>query len=313
MREVPGNVAAPPKPTVSERSAPGSRSSPDRSDRRPPSWGWLAVGIVAVIALVAAVRWARGEEQGHEIGADPPVGPERLVVRVIATYPHDTEAFTQGLLWHEGHLYESTGLHGRSTVREVDLETGEVLRRREVGRDYFAEGMALVGGELIQLTWQEERAFVYRVGDFSPVREIPYDGEGWGLTYDGTHLVMSDGSDHLTFRDPRTLAVARRVRVHDMRGAIEDLNELEHVDGAIWANVWQTNHILRIDPRTGRVTAMVDAAHLLTDEEEMRADVLNGIAWVPEREHFLITGKNWPHLFEVEFVPRGRGRRDAGR
>lgn len=301
MREVQASVAKPPKSPASARSS-----------SRPPSWGWLAAGVALVIAAIVIVRWARSASDGGTSVSDPEVAPERLVVRILETYPHDPEAFTQGLLWHEGRLYESTGLHGHSTLREVELETGRVLRTHALGRDYFAEGLALVGDELIQLTWQEEIAFVYRVGDFSPLRRIPYDGEGWGLSYDGTHLVMSDGSDQLTFRDPATLRVVRRVTVHDMRSSIDQINELEHVGGMVWANVWQTHRILRIDTRNGRVTGMVDAAHLLTDEEELEADVLNGIAWIPEREHFVITGKNWPHLFEVEFVPRSRAR-DAGR
>lgn len=298
-----------------ERTAPAK--PPSRPPPPRPSLGWLALAVVAVIAAVAWARMGRddgGDEEPHEIGAGAgtgaPAAPERLVARVIHTYPHAPDAFTQGLLWHEGHLYESTGLHRRSSVREVDLESGEVLRRRDIeDPQIFAEGLARVGDRLFQITWQENRAFVYGLRDFSPIREFTYEGEGWGLCFDGEHLVMSDGSDRLFFRDPETFEVERTVHVRDRGRPVDQLNELECVDGAVWSNVWQTDQILRIDPATGRVTAIVDARGLLTEEEQLDADVLNGIAWIPERGHFVITGKEWPHLFEVELVPRA-GRRD---
>ncbi len=227
-----------------------------------------------------------------------------LRVRVVRRYPHDTSAFTQGLLWHDGHLYESTGLRGRSTLRKVQLETGEVLERRDVDRAHFAEGLALVRDRLIQLTWRSGLAHVWSVDGFRHQGTIEYDGEGWGLCYDGQHLVMSDGSARLTFRDPETFREVRHVTVRKNGRAVPDLNELECVDGAVWANVWQSDEILRIDPANGRVTGVVDASGLLTDSERRRADVLNGIAWIPERNRFVITGKNWPHLFEIELDPR---------
>ncbi|MCB9597598.1 MAG: glutaminyl-peptide cyclotransferase [Sandaracinaceae bacterium] len=228
---------------------------------------------------------------------------EALSVHVIQRFPHDPDAFTQGLLWHDGHLYESTGLRGHSTVREVALETGEVLRRRSIERRLFGEGLARVDDQLIQLTWQAGQAHVWSIDGFEHRRTFSYDGEGWGLCYDGHHLVMSDGSERLSFRDPQTFRVDHVVRVRDDRGFVEQLNELECVDGVVWANVWQTDRIVRIDPATGRVTGSVDASDLLTLSERFDADVLNGIAWIPERGHFVITGKQWPWLFEVDFVP----------
>lgn len=268
------------------------------------------LGVVALVVVGVALSQLGSSEPtaGQDLVEHPamdtrPAPPERFRVRVVRRYPHDTSAFTQGLLWHEGHLYESTGLRGRSTLRKVDLETGEVLRRRDLDRALFAEGLALVGTRLIQLTWQSGQAHVWNLEDFRHERTFRYQGEGWGLCHDGQHLVMSDGSSRLVFREPDTFRAVREVTVRREGRALRQLNELECVDGAVWANVWQTDELVRIDPASGRVTAVVDASGLLSDEEELDVDVLNGIAWIPERQRFVITGKLWPHLFEVELVP----------
>jgi glutaminyl-peptide cyclotransferase len=232
--------------------------------------------------------------------------PERLTVQVLSIRPHDPEAYTQGLVWHAGALYESAGQYGVSTLRQVDPETGEVRRRVALGREYFAEGLALVGDHLLQLTWQEGVAFVWRLADFQKTGEHGYAGEGWGLCYDGKRLVMSDGSDRLTFRDPATFAPLGELRVTRGAKPVDRLNELECADGAIWANVWLDDEIVKIDPTTGKVTAVVDASGLLTPRERIRAEVLNGIAYNPQSKTFFVTGKLWPKLFEVKFVPAGR-------
>jgi glutaminyl-peptide cyclotransferase len=227
---------------------------------------------------------------------------EQLRVQVVKAYPHDRGAFTQGLLLHQGTLYESTGQVGQSSLRQVEVETGRVIRKVDVPQPYFAEGLALVGERLIQLTWQHGRAFVYDRRTLTRQNEFTYQGEGWGLCYDGTSLVMSDGSANLTFRKPADFSVARTLRVTLDGRPFAQLNELECVGGAVYANVWQTDTIVRIDPASGQVTQRINAANLLSPLERTGVDVLNGITFDPADKTFLITGKYWPKLFRVTFV-----------
>lgn len=230
----------------------------------------------------------------------------RLIPEVINVYPHDADAFTQGLLWHEGYLYESTGLFGESTLRRVDLRTGEPLQLLSIDGAYFAEGLALVDEKLIQLTWKAGRAFVYDFATLERIDAIEYDGEGWGLCYDGRYLFMSDSSAYLSVRDAKSFALIFRGAV-TYQGQIiapQLLNELECVGEYIYANAWNTDFIFRIDKWTGDVTAVIDASALLTDAEKAdltAGSVLNGIAWNPESETFFLTGKKWPKIFEVSF------------
>lgn len=231
--------------------------------------------------------------------------PERLGFRVVAEYPHDPSAFTQGLLIHDGVLYESTGQYGRSELRRVAPETGEVLLRRQLPDHLFGEGLALVPGtpdRLIQLTWQEEIALVWDRESLTALGELRYRGEGWGLTWDGERLVMSDGSAWLSFREPGGFTELARVEVTLEGRPLAGINELEWAEGALWANVWGSESVVRIDTATGEVTAVADLAaleELLPREESRGIDVLNGIAWWPERGTFLVTGKLWPRAFEV--------------
>ena len=190
-------------------------------------------------------------------------------------------------------------------MRRVELESGRVEARTPIEGPLFAEGLARVGGQLFQLTWQHGKAFVWELGSFKKVRELTYEGEGWGLCYDGRSLVMSDGSDRLVFRDPDTFGARSAVAVKLGGAPLRNLNELECAGGAVYANIWQDDHIARIDPRTGAVTAWIDASGLLGRDERRGADVLNGIALLPDRGTFLLTGKLWPRTFEVKFVPRG--------
>lgn len=230
--------------------------------------------------------------------------PERLTVEVVATFPHDPAAFTQGLEVAAGRLYESTGVVGASSLREVDLETGEVIRYRPIPEPYFAEGLTAVGDELWQLTWRRGVLFRWDRASFEPLGEFSYQGEGWGLCRAGDALYMSDGTATLARRDPATFALLSKVEVRDADGPVTRLNELECVDETVYANIWQTDRIVGIDPKSGRVTATIDASSLRPRLPRGGAgvDALNGIAYLPERGTFLLTGKYWPLAFEVRFV-----------
>lgn len=220
--------------------------------------------------------------------------------RVVAVYPHDRRAFTQGLEYVDGILYEGTGLVGRSSLRKVKLETGEVLQHLSLEPQYFGEGITVWRDQIVQLTYQHELGFVYDRKTLKRRRTFRYTGEGWGLANDGTSLVMSDGTATLRFLDPKTLAVIRRLPVHDAGVPVHRLNELELIRGEIWANVWQTNRIARISPKTGAVTGWVDLTGLLDPRDARGTDVLNGIAYDRRRDRVFVTGKLWPKLFEIE-------------
>jgi glutamine cyclotransferase len=222
---------------------------------------------------------------------------------VIRAYPHDPAAYTQGLLYRDGFLYESTGLHGRSSLRKVRLETGEVLQQRLVDPVHFAEGLSEWKGQLIQLTWRSNVAFVYDANTFAPRRTFSYAGEGWGLTHDGKRLVLSDGTDQLRFLDPDSFRELGRVKVSDRGAAVRDLNELEYVRGEVYANVWHTDRIARISPETGRVTGWIDLRGLMSSGYKLDAEaVLNGIAHDAAGNRLFVTGKLWPRLFEIQVV-----------
>ena len=273
-------------------------------------------GLAAL--LIAAFAFACADSTDSTVKATPPTLPatasgastrdpsatvEQLRVEVISRRPHDRGSFTEGLEIAGGRLYESSGLRGESTLREVDARTGAVARKIDIDNQYFGEGIAVVDDRIIQLTWQEHTAFVYRLSDFSKVTTFSYDTEGWGLCDDGSRLVMSDGTNQLYFRDRSTFAVTGKVSVTENGTPIDQLNELECVDGQVYANVWQTDTIVRIDPASGKVTAVINASGLL-GADAGAVDVLNGIAYDPTTKTFLITGKLWPTMFEVRFVPR---------
>lgn len=273
----------------------------------------LSIVILAIVAPLTACRGDAAPRLDAQTSPSmsptaAPKDPERLTVRVLARYPHDREAFTQGLLWHDGKLYESTGLYARSSLRRVDLATGKVEAQTPLPPQLFGEGLALANDQLVQLTWQEGRALRWKRDGLAPDGEWRYDGEGWGLVFDGRRFVQTDGSSRLTFRDAKTFAPTGTLNVTDGERSIGLLNELELVDGALYANIWTTDEIVRIDPISGLVTARIDASPL---HEELRGQgivddaVLNGIAWRPETKTFLLTGKLWPTLFEVQLVPVG--------
>ncbi|WP_218934743.1 glutaminyl-peptide cyclotransferase [Rosistilla ulvae] len=224
--------------------------------------------------------------------------------QVVNVYPHDAGAFTQGLAVADGRMYEGTGQYGTSSLRRVDLATGNVLQSISLNRDLFGEGITVWKDSIIQLTWKKRRAFVFDRETFQHRKTLRYAGEGWGLTHDGTHLIMSDGSPRLRFLDPDTFKELRQITVHDGRRRIDDLNELEFVEGEIFANVWYNDSIARISPQDGRVLGWIDLHALWpANQRPSREHVLNGIAYDRDAKRLFVTGKNWPKLYEVRIVP----------
>lgn len=220
---------------------------------------------------------------------------------VVNSWPHDPKSFTQGLIFHDGSLYESAGLYGESTLRRVELQTGRVLKKVDVPPQYFAEGMTLFRGKIYQLTWQEKKAFIYNSETFEREGTFSFDGEGWGLTHDGESLILSDGTNQLRFLDPETFAVKRTISVFDQKKPLRELNELEYVKGEIYANVWKRDRVARIDPKTGALTGWIDFTGLLPLAERGGDSdaVLNGIAYDEKGDRLFVTGKLWPKLFEI--------------
>lgn len=272
------------------RRAAASRRRFDPSLRR-----FLALSFI-VLQLVGCGRTAPPKPQ-----TDVPV----YTYEVVNTWQHQRNAFTQGLVYLDGELLESTGLNGQSSLRRVDLKTGNVLQRAEVPSQYFAEGLAALNGKLYQLTWQARKGFIYDLHSFQPEGEFTYSGEGWGLTTDGHWLIMSDGTDQIRFIDPNTFKEDHRITVTQRGQPVNRLNELEYVKGEIFANVWTTDEVVRIDPATGQVVGVIDFTGLLPQQDrEADTDVLNGIAYDPVGDRLFVTGKKWPKLFEVRLKPK---------
>jgi glutaminyl-peptide cyclotransferase len=265
---------------------------------RKPALLWFSaiLGILVVI----------GCDQGWSGFVSP--GRDAVAVydySVVNVYPHDPEAFTQGLVFRDGFLYESTGLNGRSTLRKVRLETGEVVNKRILDATYFAEGLTAWGNRLIQLTWKSNTGFIYDLETFVLQKTFRYSGEGWGIAHDGARLIMSDGTSKLRFLDPETLLETRQLVVVLNEKPVDNLNELEVVEGKIFANVWRSSEILIISPMTGRVTGRVDLRGLLSAAGRMQpVDVLNGIAYDARHKRLFVTGKLWKYLFEIRLKPR---------
>jgi glutamine cyclotransferase len=248
------------------------------------------VVLLAIVFCAVMLRHA----QAQRAQPTPVYGYE-----VVKVYPHDREAFTQGLLFRDGVLYESTGLNGKSSLRKVQLETGKVLQQVPVDARYFAEGLTDWGTRLVQLTWNTNIGFVYDLASFKQQQTFSYTGEGWGLARDDRRLIMSDGTSTLRFLDPQTLKVTGQVQVTDGNVPVRDVNELEYVDGQVYANVWLTDRIAIISPDTGRVTAWLNLAGLMSKSGLSGDAVLNGIAYDAPRKRLFVTGKLWPSLFEI--------------
>jgi glutaminyl-peptide cyclotransferase len=266
------------------------------------------VNSVLLLVLAVAVAAASGFSSSLTRRAPGPTAVAQY--RVVHVFPHDPEAFTQGLVYFDGFLYEGTGLNGRSSIRKVRLENGEVLQIQKLDPQYFGEGIAILGNSLFELTWQAELGFIYDRRTFQRTGTFTYKGEGWGLTQDGKRLIMSDGSSYLRFIDPVTRKEVSRLQVRDGGKPVERLNELEYVKGEVLANVWQTERLARISPKTGQVLGWVDLSGLLSAREAQTVDVLNGIAYDAEHDRLFVTGKLWPKLFEIKVVespsPPGR-------
>ncbi len=269
-------------------------------------YAWLAVTLVIIAVAVVGIYhfgWVRPADEEASL---PREMTGRMTYEVVQVYPHDPQTFTQGLIFEDDIFYESAGLYGQSSLRKVDLATGEVLQQVDLPAVYFAEGLTAWGDQLIQLTWQEHRGFVYDKNSFSQVGVFEYATEGWGLTQDGERLIMSDGTSTLYFLDPETFEVLDRVTVTDQGREIVNLNELEWIRGEVFANIWQTDDIVRIDPETGEVLGWIDLTGLLPEEERSpETNVLNGIAFDSQDNRLFVTGKLWPRLYEIRLAPVG--------
>ena len=257
-----------------------------------------------VVYHVVAYRGGEAQDRAGEFAVMASRRPVRYTHQVVKTYPHNNDAYTQGLLWHNGYLYESTGLEGHSSLRRVELKTGHPIVTSLLDANLFGEGLALLNGKLYQITWQNNKAFVYDVNTFEKCGEFDYPGEGWGLTTDGKYLYMSDGSEKIYVVDPATFRRLRTIEVYSDESKVELINEMEWIKGEIWANIYTTDTIVRIDPETGAVNGVIDMSGLL-DRKDITpsTDVLNGIAYDEASGRTYVTGKNWNKLFEIVVTP----------
>ncbi len=266
-------------------------SPPSPGQWRTLRWLIVVAGVFLAGGAVCLFAWERG--------------PATYGYRVVNTYPHDAGAYSQGLVVHDGKLIEGTGRTGRSSLRRVELESGRVLEKHDLHPSIFGEGVTVFDGKIYQLTWKAGGCFVYDPETFQEVGRFRYQGEGWGLTHDGTNLIMSDGSSALQFRDPKTFKLLRRVWVKSSGRPVAQLNELEYINGEVWANVWKQDYIIRINPETGDVIGWINLADLYPRRLRAERDfVLNGIAYDAENGRIFVTGKSWPKLYEIEVVPQ---------
>jgi len=271
--------------------------------------GWILPAGVFLFWMIAVFAAFGAGREGTPDGSKKPPGRGGetrgaqaipvLAAKVVKTYPHDVHAFTQGLEYHDGFLYESTGRTRQSSLRKVELESGRVVQKVELGGEYFGEGLTIFHGKIYQLTWLSAKGFVYDLKSFAKLGEFPFYGEGWGLAHDDADLILSDGTNTLRFIDPEKFAVVRTLAVYAGGEAVTNVNELEVIGGDIYANVWHARRIARIDARTGEVKAWIDCAAIAAQEEKEPEGVLNGIAYDAARKRLFVTGKDWAHVFEV--------------
>ncbi len=269
------------------------------------SSGKLYPVILLQVILAAAVSCASLPGDNYKSTEPTSQSVQSYKFTVVNAYPHDRNASTQGLAFENGVLYEGTGQYGESSLRRVDLKTGEVLQVHNLPLEHYGEGITIFGDNIIQLTWQSHKGFVHNKDSFEVLRDFPYDTEGWGITTDGKRLIMSDGSSTLYFLEPDTLKVTYQIQVYDNDKAISRLNELEYIDGKIYANIWLTDDIAIINPGNGRVTGWIDLTGLLPPQSDGNpVGVLNGIAYDNKKSRLFVTGKLWPKLFEIKLVPK---------
>lgn len=264
----------------------------------------LLLFFLLVVLGISACSYIPKYKDG-ELGPSYPT-PQSVPIctyRIVNTYAHDRAAFTEGLVFENGFIYEGTGLYGNSSIRKVDLETGEVLQINKLPDIYFGEGITICGDKLVQLTWQSKVGLVYDKNTLRLIRDFTYDTEGWGITYDGKRLIMSDGTSILYFLDPGTFTINGYIKVYDQGSPLTRLNELEFINGQVYANIWPTNKIAIIDPSNGHVTGWIDLSGLLASRQSTKPiDVLNGIAYDAENDRLFVTGKLWPWLFEIKLI-----------
>ncbi len=259
------------------------------------------------LMMVKVVAWHPDNKEGIVTGAiqvKPAKAPVKCSYNVLKVLPHDAQAYTQGLTYQNGFMYEGTGQYGESSIRKVDVKSGKILSVLNIDKQYFGEGITILGNKIYQITWRSCKGFVYDLNSFSLESSFEYGSEGWGITTIGDHLIMSDGSNKLYHIEPSAFNILKEVEVYDNNGPVSRLNELEYIDGLVWANVWLTDRIVAINPESGAVVYEMDLSGLLTVKEREllndKDDVLNGIAWNPETKTFYLTGKRWPKLFEVK-------------
>jgi len=277
----------------------------DQKKRVIPVWIQLLIAVLLLMAVVVMEILFSPKPSDAEIA---PTLEYQMTYEVINAYPHDPTAFTQGLIYRDGYLYESTGLYGQSSLRKVDLETGEVIQQIDLAGEYFAEGLTLWEDRLIQLTWREGTGFIYNRDDFSLQGQFEYATQGWGLTDDGKRLILSDGTPTITFLNPDNFEVIGSLHVSDQGTPIWNINELEFINGEIYANIWQTDDLVRINPATGEVMGWIDLSGILPEAQQTETtDVLNGIAYDHAGDRLFVTGKLWPAVFEIRLVPPKEG------
>jgi glutamine cyclotransferase len=281
---------------MSKKSGKKKKEAPKPQTSSTPR---IAIISTAVLMLAIFGFFRFRSENGEFTATDSPVIAKEVPYEVVNQFPHDPQAFLQGLVWYSG-FFESTGQFGRSSLRRVEYPTGKVLQKVDLDSRHFGEGLAMVDDKLYQLTWQSHRGFVYDRDSFKLLREFSYDTEGWGLTYDGKSLILSDGTDMLTFHDPESFKPARKLSVRFNGQALNEINELEYINGEVWANVWHTDRIVRIDPKSGNVKSYLNLETLYPEKDRSDPEaVLNGIAYDANAKRIFISGKLWPRIYEI--------------